>query len=105
MHCEAPRQPEIDWDALWEQRKKEIAKKYREELKERARARNEIRREERREYRKAIIRKSQRKRRAEAREKGLCIQCCTGIPASGRKCLEKAREHSRKNAEKKRHSV
>lgn len=30
MHCEAPRQQEVDWDALWEQRAKEIRKKYRE---------------------------------------------------------------------------
>ncbi len=110
MHCEAPRQQEVDWDALWEQRAKEIRKKYREAHKEQIK---EYQKEYWREYqrthseqRKKIVRKSQKKRRAEAREKGLCIQCCIGIPAQGRKscpkCLERARAYSRKKfAEKK----
>ena len=109
MHCEAPRQQEVDWDALWEQRAKEIRKKYREAHKEQIK---EYQKEYWREYqrthseqRKKIVRKSQKKRRAEAREKGLCIQCCIGIPAPGRKscpkCLERARAYSRKKFEEK----
>lgn len=56
--------------------------------------------EERREHRKAIVRKSQRKRRAEAVANGLCCQCCRGVPAPGRKscprCLEQARDRMKR---------
>lgn len=56
--------------------------------------------EERREHRKAIVRKSQRRRRAKARKTGMCSQCCKGIPEKGRKtcpeCLKKARERMRR---------
>lgn len=56
--------------------------------------------EKRREHRKAIVRKSQRKRRAEAVANGLCCQCCRGVPAPGRKscpkCLEQARDRMKR---------
>lgn len=122
MHCEGSRQQEVDWDALWAQRKREIAKRYREEhrkqIKERESERREIRKEQRRaerqkfkeeheeeyrQYRNAIVRKSQMRRRAEARANGLCIQCCKGVPTPGRKscpkCLERARDYARRKRE------
>ena len=125
MHCEAPKQKEVDWDALWRQREKDRQKQYwkenKERLKEYKKKYNEEHQEKIKEYQKKywseyqkahkeqrnkIVRKSQRKRRAAAREKGMCIQCCIGIPAPGRKscpkCLERAREYARmKRAEKK----
>ena len=56
--------------------------------------------EKRREHRRAIVRKSQKRRRAKARKAGLCSQCCKGKPEKGRKtcpaCLEKAREKMRR---------
>ena len=62
--------------------------------------RMEKRMEKRREHRKAIVRKSQRKRRAEAVANGLCCQCCRGVPAPGRKscpkCLEQARDRMKR---------
>lgn len=55
--------------------------------------------EKKRKHRQAIVRKSQRRRRAKARKTGMCSQCCKGIPEKGRKtcpaCLEKARERMR----------
>ena len=69
MYCIGTRPAEIDWDEF---------------------------RAERRERRNAIVRKSQRKRRAKAKKAGLCSQCCKGIPEKGRKscpkCLARARE-------------
>lgn len=35
------------------------------------------------EYRRAVIRESQRRRRQEAKEKGLCSICCLNIPDEG----------------------
>ena len=56
--------------------------------------------EKKRKHRRAIVRKSQRRRRAKARKTGICSQCCKGIPEKGRKtcpaCLEKARERMRR---------
>lgn len=117
MHCEAPKRKEVDWDALWRQREKDRQKRYRQENKERLKEYkkkyNEEHQEKIKEYQKShkeqrnkIVRKSQRKRRDAAREKGMYSQCCIGIPAPGRKscpkCLERARQYSRKRqAEKK----
>lgn len=74
MYCITPQQREQDWDALWK--------------------------EERRGHRNEIVRKSQKKRRAEAVTKGLCGQCCKGVPERGYKtcpeCLKRAREQMRK---------
>lgn len=56
--------------------------------------------EKKKQHRREIVRKSQRKRRAKARKKGMCSQCCKGRPEKGRKtcpaCLEKAREKMRR---------
>lgn len=72
MYCLGAESAEIDWSEL----------------------------EKRRENRKAIVRKSQRKRRAEAAANGLCCQCCRGVPAPGRKscpkCLEQARDRMKR---------
>ena len=56
--------------------------------------------EKKRKHKRAIVRKSQRRRRAKARKTGMCSQCCKGIPEKGRKtcpeCLKKARERMRR---------
>ena len=58
---------------------------------------------EHREHRNEIVRKSQKKRRAEAVRNGLCCQCCRGVPEVGRKscpkCLKRAREAARRKRE------
>lgn len=96
MYCVGARRDEVDWDALWKRRTKEMTKKYREENKERFH-------EAHREHRNEIVRRSQKKRRAEAVANGLCCQCCRGVPAPGRKscpkCLERAREAARRKRE------
>lgn len=104
MYCVGARRDEVDWDALWKRRTKEMAKKYREENTERIREYNrEYSRKynaEHREHRKEIVRRSQKKRRAEAVANGLCCQCCRGVPAPGRKscpkCLEQARDRMKR---------
>lgn len=56
--------------------------------------------EKKRKHKRAIVRKSQRRRRAKVRKTGMCSQCCKGIPEKGRKtcpeCLKKARERMRR---------
>lgn len=119
MYCVGARRGEVDWDALWKKRTREMARKYREEhreeINERKRKHYEEHKEQMREYnreyyreynaehrehRNEIVRRSQRKRRAEAVKNGLCCQCCRGVPEPGRKscpkCLERAREAARK---------
>ena len=119
MYCVGARRDEVDWDALWKKRTREMARKYREEhreeINERKRKHYEEHKEQMREYnreyyreynaehrehRNEIVRRSQRKRRAEAVKNGLCGVCCREIPEPGRKtctkCLERAREAARK---------
>ena len=107
MYCVGARRDEVDWDALRKRRTKEMAKKYREENTERIREYNReyFRKynETHREHRNEIVRRPQKKRRAEAVANGLCCQCCRGVPAPGRKscpkCLERAREAARRKRE------
>lgn len=44
------------------------------------------------EYRKAVVRESQRKRRAAAKEQGLCSICCLNIPEMGYKTCSTCRK-------------
>ena len=100
MYCVGARRDEVDWDALWKRRTKEMAKKYREENTERIREYTRKYNAEHREHRNEIVRRSQKKRRAEAVANGLCCQCCRGVPAPGRKscpkCLEQARDRMKR---------
>lgn len=100
MYCVGARQDEVDWDALWKARVQDIRKKYRERNKEKLKKYYQTYLAEHREHRNEIVRKSQRKRRAEAVANGLCNQCCREVPAPGRrscpKCLQRAREAMRK---------
>ena len=100
MYCVGARQDEVDWDVLWKAREQDIKKKAREKNEEKKRKYEQTLLAERRKHRNEIVRKSQRKRRAEAVGNGLCSQCCKGIPAPGRKncpeCLKRAREIARR---------
>lgn len=122
MYCVGARRGEVDWDALWKKRTREMARRYREEhreeINERKRKHYEEHKEQMREYnreyyraynaehrehRNEIVRRSQRKRRAEAVKNGLCCQCCRGVPEVGRKscpkCLKRARAAARRKRE------
>ena len=55
------------------------------------------------EYRRAVVRESQRRRRLEAKKKGLCCICCLNVPEKGhvtcRACINRVQGKGEADAE------